>query len=161
MNRDIKRLALEFNSVAPPPPPPQDNTVYQDKRLDDPFCPAAEESSPPLLPAWVDTLASNGEWMSALLKSDLFRTINDKLVEMKNLPNPPPDHFVSQMHSAMINSLRQSRRSGEYCGYRILDPFHPLEDMDSAATKSWIDAENEHTQKFVSTPARDQAAAEI
>lgn len=43
----------------------------------------------------------------------------------------------------------------EYHGERVADPFRPLEDLDSTATREWIEAENKLTYSYLEAiPAR-------
>ncbi|HTK84408.1 MAG TPA: prolyl oligopeptidase family serine peptidase [Patescibacteria group bacterium] len=158
MNRDIKKLAREFNRVAPAPPAPRDGTVYENKRKDDSSGPPVDNAA---LPTWIDTLPSDREWYVDLFKSDLYRAINDNTQALKNLPQPPTEAMIKTLEKAQVEALRQSRRQGDYFGYRIFDPFHPLENIESDDTKAWIEAENERTQKFTSTSARDMAVADL
>src|SRR5262249_29326580 len=37
----------------------------------------------------------------------------------------------------------------EYHGRKIADPFRPLEDPDSLATRAWVEAENQITFRFL------------
>ena len=56
----------------------------------------------------------------------------------------------------------QSEAQDEYHGRRIADPFRQLEDSDNPATRQWIDAENELTQKFLaSVPHREAIAKRL
>lgn len=44
-----------------------------------------------------------------------------------------------------------------YFGVQVADPFRPLEDDNSAATKTWVEAENKVTQNYLSKiPFRDK-----
>ncbi len=45
----------------------------------------------------------------------------------------------------------------DYHGHRVADPYRPLEDGDAPATRSWIAAQNELTERVLAgAPARDE-----
>lgn len=45
----------------------------------------------------------------------------------------------------------------EYHGTRVADPFRPLEELDTPATRSWVEAENRLTREFLdAVPARSR-----
>jgi prolyl oligopeptidase len=49
-----------------------------------------------------------------------------------------------------------SNQVDDYFGTKVADPYRPLEDPDSAASRKWIDAENKLTFDFLKTiPERD------
>lgn len=50
----------------------------------------------------------------------------------------------------------------EYFGVRVADPFRPLEDDNSQATKAWVEAENAVTQNYLSKiPFRDKLLSRL
>ncbi len=50
----------------------------------------------------------------------------------------------------------------EYFGVRVADPFRPLEDDNSPATKAWVEAENAVTQNYLSKiPFRDKLLSRL
>ena len=45
----------------------------------------------------------------------------------------------------------------DYHGIKVADPYRPLEDVDSDAVRTWVDAENKLTLDYLrEIPARDQ-----
>ena len=42
-------------------------------------------------------------------------------------------------------AARKSDTAEDHFGHRIPDPYRPLEDPNSAATKAWVEAENRLT----------------
>ncbi len=77
--------------------------------------------------------------------------------------NPPAKH--DQPHSAAPTAMTQSAypkaKAGaqvdDYHGTRIADPYRWMEDLDSAETRAWIEAENKLTfGKLAQIPGRDR-----
>ena len=55
-----------------------------------------------------------------------------------------------------------SDQADDYHGTRVADPYRPLEDMDSAPTRAWIEAENELTFAYLEQiPAREKIRARL
>jgi prolyl oligopeptidase len=57
---------------------------------------------------------------------------------------------------------RTTDQVDDYFGTRVHDPYRWMEEVDSAEVKTWVDAENALTQKFLATvPARDRIHARL
>jgi prolyl oligopeptidase len=55
-----------------------------------------------------------------------------------------------------------SNQVDDYHGVKVADPYRPLEDPDSAATRAWIDAENKLTFSYLEQiPAREKIRARM
>lgn len=68
---------------------------------------------------------------------------DDNATKALNYPNAPRSETVETYH-----------------GTRVADPFRPLEDPDSAATRAWVEAENALTFGFLETIPRRAAIRE-
>src|ERR1700736_1304067 len=53
-------------------------------------------------------------------------------------------------------AARQVDQTDDYFGTTVSDPYRWMEDVDSAELKTWIDAENELTQRYLAqVPLRE------
>lgn len=68
----------------------------------------------------------------------------------------------AQMHSSKYPSFARVDTVDTYGDVKVSDPYRGLEEIDSAATKAWIAAQNEMTQSVLATlPARDALKARM
>ena len=95
-----------------------------------------------------------------MIAKRLFAGIAGAILAMSNLSSSPADPPQDKKFS--YPDAPRDSTVDTYHGTKVPDPFRPLEDPDSDATRAWVEAENKITFGYLETiPARDAIAKRI